>query len=71
MIKCANCDKEAVLQYNVTDSVAIYYCAGDLPRFLKGKTAEASLKSVVVQPTPAPTKKKKAAAPVEETPTEE
>lgn len=72
MIKCANCSKDAVFQYNVSDDFAIYYCLTDLPRFLKGKTAEASLKSLVVQPAPTTAKKKKTVAtPAEETPEEE
>ncbi len=72
MIKCANCSKDAVFQYNVTDDFVIYYCLTDLPKFLKGRTAEASLKTLVVQPAPTTTKKKKAVAtPTEETPEEE
>lgn len=72
MIKCANCSKDAVFQYNVNDDIVIYYCLTDLPKFLKGRTAEASLKSLVVQPAPTTTKKKKAVVtPTEETPEEE
>ena len=72
MIKCANCSKDAVFQYNVTDAFVIYYCLTDLPKFLKGRTAEASLKTLVVQPAPTTAKKKKAdTTPVEETPEEE
>lgn len=74
MIKCANCSKDAVFQYNVTADFVLYYCVTDLPKFLKGKTAEASLKTLVVQPAPTTTttsKKKKAPAPVIEESSEE
>jgi hypothetical protein len=69
MTKCANCPKEAVYQYNMTDSYVVYYCLTDLPSFLKGKSPAASLKSLVV--SPAPKKKKADTTPVEETPEEE
>jgi hypothetical protein len=69
MIKCANCSKDAVYQYNITDTYVVYYCLTDLPSFLKGKSPAASLKSLVTPP--APKKKKAATTPVEETPEDE
>lgn len=66
MIKCANCSKEAVYQYNVAEARVLYFCVPHLPGFLKGNTPASTLKSLVKKPTT----KKKTATPVvvEETP---
>lgn len=58
MPKCANCDKDAVFAYTISDTYKIYYCATDLPKFLRGKTASSLLKSVVVPSEPTSKKKK-------------
>ena len=67
MTKCANCATEAVYQYSVTDDFKQLYCVQHLPKFLRGKTSQSMLVSII-KPTPAPKRKKQ--TPVEE-PTEE
>lgn len=71
---CANCSTAAVYVYNVSPSFALYYCAKDLPGFLKKRAASGELHIPVVVEEPKPTKKKSAPVaeePAEETPTEE
>jgi hypothetical protein len=70
MTNCANCTAAAIYEYKVTDSYKQFYCPEHLPKFLKGKTSESMLVSIVKPEAPA--KKKKAAPPpAEETPEEE
>ena len=34
-MKCANCDKQAMFEYRVTQAYSIFYCGNDLPSFLE------------------------------------
>ena len=35
MIKCANCNSDAVYEYKVTLNNSVFYCGKDLPKFLE------------------------------------
>lgn len=67
MTKCANCKTEAVYQYAITDTVKQLYCALHLPRFLRGKTSQSMLVSII-KPEPAPKKTRAKATPPAEDP---
>jgi hypothetical protein len=67
MTKCANCAVEAVYQYNLTDTFAQLYCPIHLPKFLRGKTSQSMLVSII-KPEPAPKKKKATVTPPAEDP---
>ena len=38
-MKCANCDKDAMYEYKLTQGSSIFYCGKDLPRFLEPRKA--------------------------------
>jgi hypothetical protein len=67
MTKCANCVATAVYEYKVTEDFKQYFCVPHLPGFLRGKTAQSMLVSII-KPTPAPKPKKQKTV---EVPTEE
>jgi hypothetical protein len=75
MIKCANCEGDALYTYQINSDYLINYCQYHLPRFLTAARDAGQLNLVVpIVETPAPSKKKAAApveesAPVDETPT--
>ena len=35
LMKCANCDSDALYVYRVTLNKSVYYCGKDLPKFLE------------------------------------
>ena len=68
MIKCANCEVEALYTYQINPDYLVHYCQYHLPRFLTAARDAGQLNlvlPVVETPAPVPTKKK-ASAPVEE-----
>ena len=38
-MKCANCEKDAMYEYKITQGSSIFYCGKDLPRFLEPRKA--------------------------------
>jgi hypothetical protein len=34
-MKCANCEKQAMFEYRLTQETSIFYCGKDLPSFLE------------------------------------
>ena len=36
-MKCANCSRDAMYEYRMTDSKSLFYCGKDLPAFLEGR----------------------------------
>lgn len=83
MLTCANCDKDALYTYEVTDTFVINYCEYHLPRFLHtmknggmlkttasfANEAADALAALAVVEAPKPSKKKTTV--VEEAPVEE
>lgn len=65
MTTCSNCTSTAQLQYNISETVKLLYCAIHLPKFLKGRTAASLLVSFIEVPAPKKPSKKKATAPAE------
>lgn len=43
-MKCANCDKDALFEYQITKNKSIYYCGKDLPGFLEERKKAGLLK---------------------------
>jgi hypothetical protein len=43
-MKCANCDKDALFEYQITKTKSIYYCGKDLPGFLEERKKAGLLK---------------------------
>ena len=43
-MKCANCDKDALFEYQITKKTSIYYCGVDLPGFLEERKKAGLLK---------------------------
>jgi len=43
-MKCANCDKDALFEYQITKKKSIYYCEKDLPGFLEERKKAGLLK---------------------------
>jgi hypothetical protein len=43
-MKCANCNKDALFEYQITKKTSIYYCANDLPGFLEERKKAGLLK---------------------------
>jgi hypothetical protein len=43
-MKCANCDKDALFEYQITQNKSIYYCGKDLPGFLEERKKAGLLK---------------------------
>jgi len=43
-MKCANCDKDALFEYQITKKKSIYYCGKDLPGFLEERKKAGLLK---------------------------
>ena len=43
-MKCANCSKDALFEYQITHTKSIFYCGSDLPRFLEGRKKAGLLK---------------------------
>ena len=43
-MKCANCDKNALFEYQITQTKSIFYCGQDLPGFLEGRKKAGLLK---------------------------
>ena len=43
-MKCANCDKDALFEYQITKKKSIYYCGTDLPGFLEERKKAGLLK---------------------------
>jgi hypothetical protein len=43
-MKCANCDKDALFEYQITKQKSIYYCGKDLPGFLEERKKAGLLK---------------------------
>lgn len=77
MTTCANCANDAIYTYQVTEDYLIHYCHVHVPSFLNGHRLAGKL-ALKVEEVPEPvvevapkSSKKKAEAPVEETPTEE
>jgi hypothetical protein len=77
MLKCANCDREALYLYQLGDSFKLYFCQSHLPHFLwenrdaglLGIPAEDIIEEPVVDTSKS--KKKSADPVVEEVPEEE
>jgi hypothetical protein len=67
MTKCANCSLDAVYNYSITEGFNQLYCPIHLPRFLRGKTSQSMLVSII-KPEPAPKKKRAKATPPAEDP---
>lgn len=57
MTKCANCAEEALYEYKLTDDFKQLYCVYHLPKFLRGKTSQSMLVTII-KPAPAPKRKK-------------
>ena len=36
-MKCANCDREAMYEYKMTQTKSTFYCGKDLPKFLEAR----------------------------------
>ena len=43
-MKCANCDKEAMFEYRMTQEKSVLYCGKDLPSFLNERKKAGLLK---------------------------
>jgi len=43
-MKCANCDKEAMFEYRMTQEKSVFYCGKDLPSFLTERKKAGLLK---------------------------
>lgn len=43
-MKCANCDRNALFEYQITKGTSIYYCGKDLPNFLEERKKAGLLK---------------------------
>jgi hypothetical protein len=43
-MKCANCDKEAMYEYQIAKNSSIFYCGKDLPKFLDARRRAGLLK---------------------------
>lgn len=43
-MKCANCDRDALFEYQITHTKSIFYCGQDLPGFLEGRKKAGLLK---------------------------
>lgn len=43
-MKCANCDKDALFEYQITSKKSIFYCGQDLPGFLEERKKAGLLK---------------------------
>jgi len=43
-MKCANCDKDALFEYQITKKTSLYYCGTDLPGFLEERKKAGLLK---------------------------
>lgn len=43
-MKCANCDKDALFEYQITKNTSVYYCGNDLPGFLEERKKAGLLK---------------------------
>jgi hypothetical protein len=43
-MKCANCDRDALFEYQITHTKSIFYCGQDLPRFLESRKKAGLLK---------------------------
>jgi hypothetical protein len=43
-MKCANCDKTAMYEYQIAKNNSIFYCGKDLPKFLEGRKRAGLLK---------------------------
>lgn len=43
-MKCANCDRDALFEYQITKKKSIYYCGKDLPSFLEERKKAGLLK---------------------------
>jgi hypothetical protein len=71
MITCSNCTHEAELQYNVSETSKIPYCAFHLPKFLRKGQPSALLVSKVEAPAVIKKTSRKDPEPVVEEPTEE
>ena len=77
MVKCVNCNREALYTYQVSGSYIIHYCQSHLPKFLIAKRNAGQLPLIVPAPvveTPKPSKKKETIVEepvVEEPPVEE
>jgi hypothetical protein len=74
MPTCANCNKEALYTYQVTELFGINYCQDHLPRFLYSQRSTGALDVKVPEVPAAPAKKAKSApvnTPAESTPVEE
>ena len=37
LMKCSNCDKEALYEYKITLKNSVFYCGKDLPKFLDAR----------------------------------
>lgn len=57
MIKCANCEGEALYTYSVNPDYLIHYCQYHLPRFLSA-ARDAGQLNLIVPVVEAPSKKK-------------
>lgn len=66
MIKCANCEGEAMYTYQINPDYLINYCQYHLPRFLTA-ARDAGQLNLVIPVVEAPAKKK-TTTPVDETP---
>lgn len=43
-MKCANCDRDALFEYRITQKASIFYCGTDLPGFLEERKKAGLLK---------------------------
>lgn len=43
-MKCANCDKTAMYEYQIAKNNSIFYCGKDLPKFLEERKRAGLLK---------------------------
>jgi hypothetical protein len=43
-MKCANCDNDALFEYQITHTKSIFYCGKDLPGFLESRKKAGLLK---------------------------
>ena len=43
-MKCANCDKDALFEYQITQNTSMYYCGNVLPKFLEERKKAGLLK---------------------------
>lgn len=77
MVKCANCNRDALYTYQVSGSYVLHYCQSHLPKFLIAKKNAGLLAlqvpAVIVEEpvVEAPKTSKKKEPVVEETPVEE